>query len=141
MSQKKIKKYDQLKEINKKIKESFNNIKDSISSGKINPVRSLSSLIHCAYDEHPKVVMISALSPGNKLGFEIVPYVCFNSLSENVKKLMLEEIKEKQDMSLDTDKPEFKVLLDEAIAIKSDREIKPPEEPVAIQNPSFEDGV
>lgn len=95
MSRVKIKNHDAIKAVNKKIKEAFSELKHSVASGKINPIKSLTGLIHCSYDEHVPFVFISALNPeGSNSAIGIEPYVRVSALSASLQEQFINEIKE-----------------------------------------------
>lgn len=101
------------KNVRKKIKESFSNIKDSINSGRINIVRTLSGLIHCQYDEHPPIVYISAPSDKTEDGYAVERYLKVSDLSQELQIKIVEELKEKFATEIKSDE-ELKEQLEEA---------------------------
>lgn len=83
----KDKKKEAIKTVNKKIKESFSSLKSNVENGKINIIRSLNGLIHCAYDVHPERLFVSALknSDSDVLELSVEQYVNIDKLTNNLK--------------------------------------------------------
>lgn len=63
----KDKKREQTKALNKKIKESFSQLKDVMDSGKLSVIRSLNGVIFCSYDTHPDVMFVAAQAKNEEI--------------------------------------------------------------------------
>jgi hypothetical protein len=100
MSSKKIKHKENIKTLNKKIKEAFQAIDNDVQSGKISFVRSIRGLIHCNFDEHQEFINVSALKDGKP-----TPSIYFrlDALSENTLNLVFEELKNSKDQIIEQD--------------------------------------
>ena len=94
----KDKKNEAVKNLNKKLKESFATIKDNINNGKLCVVRSLNGIIHCMFDTHPEVMFVAALKDeeSSEAHVSVESYVNMGALPENLRGIIRNYIQNRE---------------------------------------------